>query len=58
MGFRPGIIGTVIPISLHFFSNSKKEMEYIDKFDCIIKNDELNNATKNIIGVVEKFILM
>ena len=33
-------------------------MEYIDKFDCIIKNDELNIATKNIIGVVEKFILM
>ena len=39
-------------------AKSKKEMEYIDKFDCIIKNDELNNATKNIIGVVEKFILM
>ena len=39
-------------------AKSKKEMEYIDKFDCIIKNDELNNATKNIIEVVEKFILM
>jgi len=39
-------------------AKSKKEMEYIDKFDCIIKNDELNNATKNIIGVVEEFILM
>lgn len=39
-------------------AKSKKEMEYINKFDYIIKNDELNNATKNIIGVVEKFILM
>ena len=39
-------------------AKSKKEMEYIDKFDCIIKNDELNNATKNIIEVVEEFILM
>ena len=33
-------------------------MEYIDKFDCIIENDDLNDATKNIIGVVEEFIIM
>ena len=37
---------------------SKKEMEYINQFDCIIENDDLNDATKNIIGVVEEFIIM
>ena len=36
---------------------SKKEMEYINKFDCIIENDNLNDATKNIIEVVKEFIL-
>ena len=36
---------------------SKKEMEYINQFDCIIENDDLNDATKNIIGVVEEFII-
>ena len=36
---------------------SKKEMDYINQFDYIIENDDLNDATKNIIGVVEEFII-
>ncbi len=37
---------------------SKKEMKYINEFDCIIENDDLSDATKNIIRVVEEFIIM
>ena len=33
-------------------------MEYINQFDCIIENNDLNDATKNIIGVVEEFIII
>ena len=36
---------------------SKKEMEYMNQFDCVIENDNLNSASENIIGVVEKFLL-
>tara|TARA_Y200000002_G_scaffold356948_1_gene339108 strand:- start:2037 stop:2621 length:585 start_codon:yes stop_codon:yes gene_type:complete len=35
---------------------SKKEMNYINHFDRIIENDDLNDAAKKIIGVVEEFI--
>ena len=37
---------------------SKKEMKYINEFDCIVENDDLSDATKNIIRVVEEFITM
>tara|TARA_B100001564_G_scaffold249177_1_gene211546 strand:+ start:2387 stop:2971 length:585 start_codon:yes stop_codon:yes gene_type:complete len=37
---------------------SKKEMKYINEFDCIVENDDLSDATKNIIRVVEEFIIM
>lgn len=35
---------------------SKKEMKYINHFDCIIENNDLNDASNNIIQEVEKFI--
>ena len=31
-------------------------MNYINHFDRIIENDDLNDAAKKIIGVVEEFI--
>ena len=37
---------------------SKKEMKYINEFDCVVENDDLSDATKNIIRVVEEFIIM
>ena len=35
---------------------SVHEMKYLDKFDKVILNDKLENASKNIIDTVKKFI--
>jgi guanylate kinase len=35
---------------------SVHEMKYLDKFDKIILNDKLEDASKNIVNSVKKFI--